>query len=56
LAIVPIVPPDGGSGDDTETAIGPPLVDAHTLSAVPCWYEDTAMRSAWRTEFVTASR
>jgi len=56
LAMVPMTPPDGGSGEVTETARGPPPVPAQTLSAVVCWEEDTAMRSACRTEFVTASR
>ena len=56
LAMVTICPPEGGIADVTVTASGPPLVPPHTLSAVPCWYDETAMRSAWRTELVTASR
>ena len=56
LAIVTTCPPDGGTAEVTVIATGPPLVLAHTALAVVCWYEDTAMRSDWRTELVTASR
>ena len=50
------LPPAAGSAVVTVTAVGPLPVPAHTLLAVLCWYEDTAMRSAWRAEFVTDSR
>ena len=56
LAIVMMAPPDGGIADTTVTATGPLPVPAQMLFAVVCWYEDTAMRRAWRTELVTASR
>src|SRR6266851_3802727 len=56
LAIVAMAPPDGGIADTTVTARGPPPVPAHMLFAVVCWYEDTAMRKACRTELATASR
>jgi hypothetical protein len=54
--MVVMEPPDGGTGEVTVTATGPPPVPAHTLLAVLCWYEDTAIRSAWRVELVTDSR
>src|SRR6266849_3269985 len=56
LAIVVMAPPAGGIADTTVTATGPLPVPAHMLFAVACWYEDTAMRRACRTELVTASR
>src|SRR5450759_2306191 len=56
LAMVVMALPDGGIADTTVTATGPPPVPAHTLLAVFCWYDDTAMRRACRTALVTASR
>src|SRR5258708_20633582 len=55
LAIVAMAPPEGGIADTTVTATGPLPLPEQTLFAVVCSYEETAMRSAWRTELVTAS-
>src|ERR1700686_4908573 len=52
FAIVTIEPPAGGMGEVTVLATGPPLVLEQTVLAVGCWYWDTAIRSAWRTELV----
>src|SRR5258708_14710686 len=56
LAIVAMAPPDGGIADTPLTAPGPLPAPSPMVFAVVCWYEDTAIRNACRTELVTASR
>ena len=56
LATVMMAPLAGGIAETTVTATGPLPVSAQMLFAVLCWYEETAIRRAWRTELVTASR
>ena len=55
LTIDAIGLPPGGIAVVTVTAEGPPA-PAQTASAVACCVGETAMRSAWRAELVTASR
>ena len=55
LTIDAIGLPPGGIAVVTVTAEGPPA-PAQTASAVECCAGETAMRSAWRAELVTASR